>query len=293
MIYNKASTDSGAPVFNGAIGSLITLLDYCLVTTAGWSKEYSGTNIATYRAAGGNQMRLGVDDTAANDARIRGFESMTAAGVAVASGSGPFPTDAQQSGGCYMPKSTDTGTTRAWRFIGNDRAFYLFWYRGDYQCVIFFGDIKSNKAGDAYNTVLLGGISASTYTASVCNLTSNIASTITGNFLCRAYTQTGGSVNSTKVTDASMSQATWTGQNGVTYPAPIEGGLLLSPIRVAETVGIRGVLPGAWSPVHPTAFTTHGDTFTGSGDLSGRTFFIGVVLGTVNVLIETSDTWYT
>ena len=59
-------------------------------------------------------------------ARLRGFESMTAAGVVVADGSGPFPTDGQVSGGCYVRKSNASSTAdRDWVAFGDEKRIYL------------------------------------------------------------------------------------------------------------------------------------------------------------------------
>ena len=77
-IYYYTNTSPGAPTLTGAAGSLITLLDWLLVTNLGWTKEFSGTNLASYRAATGNRFYLGVDDTTALYSRVRGFATMTA-----------------------------------------------------------------------------------------------------------------------------------------------------------------------------------------------------------------------
>ena len=61
------SSDAGAPSLTGAAGSLIALLDACLRTGygtkagAGWTKPFTGTNIAAFRqGAGGNGRYLRV-----------------------------------------------------------------------------------------------------------------------------------------------------------------------------------------------------------------------------------------
>ena len=36
---------SGAPTLSGTAGSLVAVLDFCLVTTLGWTKPFSGTNL--------------------------------------------------------------------------------------------------------------------------------------------------------------------------------------------------------------------------------------------------------
>lgn len=47
-ITHLTNATPGAPTLTGAIGSLIALLDFCLVTALGWTKAQSGTNLATY-----------------------------------------------------------------------------------------------------------------------------------------------------------------------------------------------------------------------------------------------------
>lgn len=96
------STDSSAPVLSGQVGALIGVLDAILVNgygskaAVGWTKAFSGTNMAAYKqSAGSNQLYLRVDDTNATDARVVGYETMSD----VNTGTGPFPTATQQSGG--------------------------------------------------------------------------------------------------------------------------------------------------------------------------------------------------
>jgi hypothetical protein len=51
---------------------------------AGWSKEFTGTNLAAYKSnnVAGTGCRLRVDDTAGKTARVVGYETMTASGSA-------------------------------------------------------------------------------------------------------------------------------------------------------------------------------------------------------------------
>ena len=68
-----------------------------------WEKKYTGTNKAVYRSTDpqASGFCLRVDDTGTIAARVRGYEAMTD----VDTGTGPFPTDAQISGGGYQFKS--------------------------------------------------------------------------------------------------------------------------------------------------------------------------------------------
>lgn len=76
---------------------------------AGWEKVFSGTNKAVYRSTNFLDSRhyLRVDDSHNQWARVRGFEVMSD----VDTGTGPFPADAQMSGGGYWHKATSANGT--------------------------------------------------------------------------------------------------------------------------------------------------------------------------------------
>ena len=290
--YYLTNTSPGAPSLTGAAGSLITLLDFCLVTTMGWSKAFSGTNTASYRAATGLRHCLGVDDSTTLNARVRGFETMAAAGVAVASGTGPFPTDTQLSGGGYIYKSADTGTVRSWWFASDGRMCYLSINAVNYPALFGFGEFASYKAADSYNTLFFADTAAGGYQNGTTVISSGLSYN-NGHYLARTYTQFGGSVPSGKVVDGAYGNVSNLGSSGVAYPSIIEGGLLLSRVQVADnSVGLRGRLPGLWNPCHARPLAD-GDTFTGTGDLAGRTFAARHCGSSGQVMVETSDTWST
>ena len=111
-IYIYRSTDTSAPVLTQAAGSFISLLDACLVngyadkTAVGWTKEYTGSNIASYKMKTGTSgCYFNVDDTGTISSRIRGYKTASAAGVSVSNGTYPFPNDYQLSGGQYFFKA--------------------------------------------------------------------------------------------------------------------------------------------------------------------------------------------
>src|SRR5690348_12633571 len=127
VVYS--SSDTGAPVLTGQAGSLIAVLDACLVngygtqTAAGWTKAFSGTNKADYRMAGGNQFYLDVDDSAAQtaagkEANVRGYEAMTA----LATGTNAFPTTTQFAapGQVIRKSATADATSRGWILVADD-----------------------------------------------------------------------------------------------------------------------------------------------------------------------------
>lgn len=290
----------GAPVLSGLAGSLTALLDYCLVTTMGWTKAFTGTNQAAYKQpAGSNGFYLAVDDSAGQNARMTGFEAMTS----VTAGTNPFPTASQLAGGLYFYKSSAaTNSARVWTFISNGSMFYLIrdvtggGRTGGDQQVFCFGDIFSYKGGDTFGTVICGEVSSSV-TSSGGAFMQAVQTAMTGysgHYITRANTQIGGATQVGFTCDiAGSGSASYFGAGTLPYPSPIDGQMHLSPIWVGEpSAGKRGVLPGVWHFMHPAANLNGGDTFTGGGNLAGKSFLVSK-LGTTsgNLVIEISDTW--
>lgn len=159
-----SSDDSGAPVLNGAAGRMIAVLDWALVGKGGWTKAYSGTNLAAYRSDSGNRFYLRLDDTQAQYARLRGYRTMSA----VSTGASPFPTTSQAPANTWgMRKSWSSGST-ARKYWGIRTNKYLLMvvqhvttaddgYDGDYRQVWGFGDVPTVCESDAWNTMLLPG----------------------------------------------------------------------------------------------------------------------------------------
>lgn len=300
-IYYKTNLSAGAPVLYGAAGSLIGVLDYCLVTTAGWTKTNTGTNLATYKAPSGRGFHIAIDDTTTTYARLRGFDATTptAAGVAEASGVGAFPTDTQLNGGVYIYKSatSDSSTARPWRFASDGLMFHLSITPSTYGSLFSFGDFISNKGGDLGNVLLMGESSPSGYVVGATVYTQANSVGAVGNYLAKDYTNLTSSKQCGKVVDGSYGQGSNTviGGSGASFPSVVEGGLLVSRVNICEGIagyGFRGRIPGIWAPMHTRPIADL-DTFTGTGDLTGRTFVAWNVASSGQVFIETSDTWRT
>lgn len=297
------STDASAPVLSGQAGALIALLDAVLVngygsaTPAGWTKDFSGTNLAAYRPAGGNRLFLRIDDTGTTNGRGVGYEAMSD----VNTGTGDFPTAAQVSGGMYWPKSvTANATARPWVIAATDRMLIMHVSASNTAnatdaSICMFGDIKSYKAGDAYNTLHIAGTqSAVANNNNLHFLSSSLGNTANGHYMTRSYTQTGASLNVGKHTDRTKSNAA-TGMGaiaGVAYPNGPDGGLYMAPLWVHETSGshIRGTLPGLWCPMHEKPLE-HLDTFSGTGAMAGKTFLALKMYNAAEAFLEVSDTW--
>ncbi len=99
------------------------------------------------------------------------------------------------------------------------------------------------------------------------------------------------------------SGATWVTE--FQYPNGPDSGLYMAPLWIHHNGYVRGYFRGLWSPLqhHPLS---HNDTFTGTGNVSGKSFIAQDVLGTSTIIsnqpqaqfhvaaqifVEYSDTW--
>ncbi|HOX27389.1 MAG TPA: hypothetical protein PLL30_17085 [Candidatus Krumholzibacteria bacterium] len=263
----------------------------CKVAPAGWSIAYTGTNLRSYRQpAGTSQLYLGVDDTGTTNARYRGFETMTAAGVAVGSGTNPFPTDAQVSGGGYYYKSNSASTTaRDWIAIVNNGLILLFGGGGasDYSGQMVFGDAIPNDAADVWPTICY--CAESSNKSNPVHLTASpifpyTTSNLAGCFIVRNKAGAAGCVRAMNYSEAIQNSGATSYPPGsygwMTYPSPVYGGLLMSPWEIVASAdylhGPRFLLPGLWSPWHSATNFGQKDTFTGAAGtpLADKKFII-------------------
>ena len=306
--------DPGAPVLsNPSAGSLIGVLDACLVdgytgkTGAGWTKAFSGTNLAAYRQGAGSMCYLRVDDgTGSFKVKMRGYESMTD----IDTGVNAFPTTTQLANGVYAAIGTSvTAANKPWIVLADNKRFYL-WVGASsltaaadiststtWQGLFFFGDIISFKPGDAYCCQIIGSDSASNATERFA-ISAALSTVNVGSFIARNAAQVAGSVNNGRYIDyhGSSSSPVIGSSSGVAYPDPISGGINLGRVYVtngAGTEGVRGRMPGLFAPLNALP-GNNGDTFSGTGDLAGRTFILldcgsGITRG--RAALETSDTW--
>lgn len=254
---------------------------------AGWVSPFVGTNIATYKSpdlsATGCVLR--VDDTATNFSRVIGYEAMTD----INTGTGPFPTTAQRSGGSYWSKSSSADSvTRSWILVADSRSFIFIrtYYAGAVTNeVTTFGDISTLKTPDPYACVLTGipyDTSGSKYnneSLHSCNLNKGEV------YMPRSYTGIGGAVQLSKVSPALYfyNSSTWnsgfnTQENSPVYPNPVDGGVYFSPLYLLENLGIaiRGVFPGYYYIQNYIPINTFAnkDTITGVVGMVGKTMML-------------------
>ena len=286
-----SSTDTSAPTCSGLAGALTTLLDAVLVngygskSGLGWTIVDSGTNWRVYRhnPVTGTGMYLYVNDAAtgsggAKEALLRGYQTWD---VATHTGSLPFPTSAQVSGGIVWKKSnTADGTARPWVVLGNERCFYIgLDANSGVRQLYFAGDIREFKAGDARHYLLSGGETQNVSMSSVVSNTLLIGLPVhsfdsaytTGYFAANAAAST----NSVR---ASVQDAPQLGNTALhtycfgtiqggarVYPGAVSGGLDVARIQLFEGTRMeRGEWPGVYQPLHSMAFDDL-TVFTGAG----------------------------
>ena len=300
------SSDGSAPVLTGQVGSLVALLDACLVNgygakaAAGWTKPYTGTNKAAFLQGGGSGFYLRVQDDgpgtgAAREARMTGYETMSD----VDTGTGPFPTAAQGVGGVAMVvcRKSDTAdaTARNWIVIADDRTVYvLISFLNTAYVAFTFGDFYSFTASDAYNCLIIGKVTETAAGAAVTterlDAFSVLTSAVTGHFCARTAAATGGSITLGKHGDSANSATVNVGIQQ--YPNSPDGGLYLARVLVCENglTAVRGWMRGYWHYCHAQANIATFDTFSGTGDFAGRTF-LALRSGNSGVnVFETSNT---
>jgi|GEM_PF-435505 len=262
---------------DGAASGTITV-KYAPV--GGWEKAFTGTNLAVYRSTDvtGARMYYRVQDTSTTVARIVGYVGMTG----VSTGTGPFPTSAQRSGGSYWPKSTVAGSAPVPYLLAADGRMVLASICAgaavvaDYvnAPVYGFGELVAlNPAGDTWASVVAFAGSDWAYYPSPGSLS---AATSDAVYLARAHTGTGASI-AAKV--ASYCQGG--GGSGIdpfmgAYPSAVDGRLLLSRRFVgvgAADATPRAEVPGllACPQIVPHDAFVRLDKVVCAGDLAGRT----------------------
>lgn len=250
------------------------------VASLGWTKLYAGTNLRAYKPSdpAANGMVLRVDDTGTINARVVGYESMTD----VNTGTGPFPTATQLSGGLYWGKS-DSATNREWFVIGDSRGFY---YGHAMSNAIgqmqtwFFGDAIPYRSGDVYATYLGGGNATYSGTANVLADAAYSYRSLAGGTLYapRTYTALGSSAASVSVGTLNRYADAYSGSNaanydaGAVFPNPCDNALLLCRSQVYDAVSrFRGELPGLFhTPQFLNSAYANYSRVDGSGQFAGK-----------------------
>lgn len=221
---------------------------------AGWEKLHTGTNLAAYRSLdpSSTQAVLRVDDTAAQNARVVGYESMSD----VNTGARPFPTPPQAGGGLWWPKASDaTATPRAWTVIADSKTIYLHTHTattnlGVAGVLVAFGDFDSQMLLDPMPCLITGmssDIAASS--AAAPEDLSNATSTLI--YLGASHDGVTNSVVATTQPESYWHGIgnLWSGYQSVpvlpTFPNTADNGIVLTRKLLAVTgLGLRGAMRG-------------------------------------------------
>jgi len=153
------STDEGAPVLSATAGSLIGVLDACLVTGygdlpgAGWEKFAIGADNAAYRAPDGLRHYLHVLDTIATYATVNGYKSLVDTDFGSAFSSSP----------AYWGKCASGVTAgRQWVVAVDDKRVLIFVVPSaainvGFRAVGGFGELAAHHPDDMNASYLLAG----------------------------------------------------------------------------------------------------------------------------------------
>ena len=209
----------------------------------GWTRPFTGTNLRAYKSASpqGHGQYLRVNDAGTDNARVIGYETMTA----ISTGTGLFPTSAQVNGGYYWWKSSYGDNTPVnWVFATDGRMFWLAveaagaGYPG--AKIYGFGDlIPEAPAGDPYATLLVGDQYASDSSSAF----SYMARDALVDNQCATPRRYGGA--GTCVRGCLATRAGY--YSWPAWPNPITGGLSFAQIEYRDTAReswTRAVAPG-------------------------------------------------
>lgn len=309
------STDSGAPSLTYAAGSFIAMLDACLRTGygskagAGWTKPFTGANIAVFRqGAGGNGRYIRVWNARTGDdpatycmtANVRGYEGMTA----VSTGTGPFPTTAQSNSNglmmrvAYSSPSYPTGwivrATSSWFdvvvFTGyaSPRGAASAPVADSY---LSFGAFPSLKSGDTYNDFILADSNNAYHYYPYVGLTGSSLAYVSRNDLGIVGAKAAALVPLSACGESYMGVGN---PSYFPYPNRVNNSVDLYQYALLSEGYFRGVLPGVWGSAHGLTAIGFGNTFSGIAPVAGRTFEVvaaSIANPDIGMIFETSDTF--
>jgi hypothetical protein len=283
-----------APVLNGSAGSLVNILDACLVTgfdikaatslvvaSGVATLSFTGTNLAAYRSTdvASTGMYLRVDDTGTTSCRVVGYEQMTD----INTGSGAFPTTAQLSGGGYWAKSGIANAVPAlWTLFADSRTILLqispyFSTGASLTSGVLrgFGDaLPLRPGGDPYACLL--NISTSNNVGSQGESSLDSIATIGNTYMPRAFTGLGSSIQTMLFSYTGANSRSGFDTTLGAFPSVVDGGLRLSRKAISATTVVpaspRCDLPGLYHVPHTGLIDTFRgrDVILGTGALAGR-----------------------
>ena len=309
------STDSGAPSLTYAAGSFIAMLDACLRTGygskagAGWTKPFTGANIAVFRqGAGGNGRYIRVWNARTGDdpatycmtANVRGYEAMTA----VSTGTDPFPTTAQSNSNGLMVRVACASPSypTGWIVRATSNWFDVLVFTGlapprgansapVADSYLSFGAFPSLKSGDTYNDFILAEANSSYLFTPYVGLSNSFLAYVSRNDLGTVGAKAAALVPLSGCGEGMMGNGNY---SAFPYPNRVNNSVDLFQYALHSEGYFRGVLPGVWGSAHGMAAIGFGNTFSGIAPVAGRTFEViaaSTASTEIGMILETSDTF--
>jgi hypothetical protein len=298
---------------SGSAGALIQVLNHVLLSS-GWSIPYADDTIRRVYRQGGSGVRryFQVNDDASivgnpggggRDAKIIGFETMTAYNTGTGRWPSSIPTPPDSDYLLIRKSNAADPNARGWCAVADARTCWLFVQTGDFAGVSFghmFGDTDSFVPNDPYRAAICAGYRLDIFNVPISSWLEQLG-VYTSGTLGKYYARPGTGFHHGRTQNAAHNGSTVTGLPSLSNPA--DGYLYLSPAVFAEgdmgagsvfvagsVVTIRGRSRGLWMFHHQAPWPGIYDTFGGARELAGRTFL--AVPGRFELfVVETSDTW--
>ena len=309
------STDSGAPSLTYAAGSFIAMLDACLRTGygskagAGWTKPFTGANIAVFRqGAGGNGRYIRVWNARTGDdpatycmtANVRGYEDMTA----VSTGTNPFPTTTQSNSNGLLVRVAHSSPSypTGWIVRATSNWFDVLVFTGASSprgansapvadSYLSFGAFPSLKSGDTYNDFILAEANNSYRFYPYVGLSAPVLVYVSRNDLGTVGAKAAALIPLSGCGEGMMGYGN---SSAFPYPNRVNNSVDLFQYALYSEGYFRGALPGVWGSAHGVTAIGFGNTFSGIAPVAGRTFEViaaSQASADIGMILETSDTF--
>lgn len=313
------SSDAGAPVLNGTLGSLISLMKICLVGTAGiaygskpaagWTKAYE--DIGAYKvalrnslAASGTGCYIRILDDGSGISGSAAIAHMSAYSAMSDIDTGADVTPAPVTGwpGKRVEKSSDVSSAPvAWELVADELTFYLTTQSNSNTKSIVYGagDFASNVSPDQYRVFVAGGDASTSGAARGCSLTSpGLPNASTGSIAVMRDQQGSAGAASSGAYAYQVLYAFGGSKAPYSYSSDYASETHMVPLMLSSSTGVRGTLRGLYAPMQNTQGETLPKIITASERGSSLLMVRGnTSLGVTNqsywgaLLIEVANEW--
>ena len=248
---------------------------------AGWTKPFSDTNKAAYQGdENSTQLYLRVDDSESLYSNVRGYENLTD----IDTGTGLFPTAAQQANWWWTKSNQANATARPWALVADGSLIWLMQaWNASYPILAtlnHFGDIAP-FGPDAYGCSITAqrGSKGVGSPWSYSQASTNLDSSTTPRYLARLADGAGEPVHSGLVGPAVATGVFATYGTGAAT-ADVGGGVQIgSPLYIrngGQDAPLRGILPGVRPVFQRNPFTLTDGTIVAPVQEAGGGLFLPV-----------------